>query len=280
MRNADCGLKGPAIHDRTFDIRNLCVAALLISIATSGCGKPQATGSKPLRVWHWMTDREEAFNELATRYQQETGTAVRFELYAPSDVYVQKVRAAAQTDGLPEIYGVLGEMRDLASFISAGHVLPLEEAMSQDHDAWRSVFFPKALAVNAFGKENPYGVAVGVYGVPIDVMNIQLFYNKKLLSRLGHDPNAPPSTWEAFLQVGKLARAQHLIGFVSGWAELWLIDCFATDYAIHTMDMRKVEATYRGKVSYTDPQWVNVFDLFREMRESGLPAEGIVTMVN
>ena len=261
----------------------LLLAGVIVAGGPSGCGgcsKPAAKGPGPLRVWHWMTDREEAFRELAKRYQSETGTAVRFELYAPSDVYVQKVRAAAQTDGLPEIYGVLGEMRDLASFISAGHVLPLEEAMSRDKEAWRSVFFPKALAVNAFVNGNAYGVAPGVYGVPIDVMNIQLFYNKKLLAALGLNPEAPPQTWQAFLDLGKLAKARGLIGFVSGWAELWLIDCFATDYALHEMDMKKVEATYRGKVPYTDPDWIAVFTRFAELRDSGLLAEGIVTMVN
>ena len=227
-----------------------------------------------------MTDREEAFDELAKRYQQETGTVVHFELYAPSDVYVQKIRAAAQTDGLPEIYGILGETRDVASFINAGHVLPLEDAMNRDGNVWRSVFFPKALAVNSFLPENTYGITPGVYGVPIDVMNIQLFYNKKLLAKLGYDPASPPTTWEGFLDVGKRAKTQGVIGFLSGWAELWLIDCFATDYAIHDMGMKKVEATYRGKLSYTDSEWVRVLRLFAEMRDSGLLADGIVTMVN
>lgn len=252
----------------------------VLMVGLAGCGKSPTRGPGPLRVWHWMTDREGAFDELARRYQQETGLPVRFELYAPSDVYVQKVRAAAQTDGLPEIYGVLGEMRDLASFITAGHVMPLDDVMDQDGGAWRSVFFPKALAVNAFRPGNPYRVSPGIYGVPIDVMNIQIFYNKKLLAQLGLDPAVPPNTWEAFLHVGKRSSADGLIGFVSGWAELWLIDCFATDYAIHTMGMKKVEATYQGKVPYTDPDWLTVFNLFAELRDSGLLAQGIVTMVN
>ena len=254
-------------------------SALLVGGA-AGCGKPAARAAQPLRVWHWMTDREAAFEELAKRYQQETGTPVRFELYAPSDVYIQKVRAAAQTDGLPEVYGILGELRDVASFINAGHVLPLEEAMGRDGNAWRSVFFPKALAVNAFTSDNPYGVAPGVYGVPLDVMNVQLFYNKPLLARLGLDPADPPDTWPEFLDAGRRAAAQGLIGFVSGWAELWLIDCFATNYAIHEMGMKKVEATYRGKVPYTDPDWVRVLGRFAELRDSGLLAEGIVTIGN
>jgi multiple sugar transport system substrate-binding protein len=46
------------------------------------------------------------------------------------------------------------------------------------------------------------------------------------------------------------------------------------------MDREKVAATFEGKVAYTDPQWVEVLGLFEQLRDSGLPAEGIVTMVN
>jgi len=257
--------------------------AVIAGLWVAGCGgakTAQNNGPAPIRVWHWMTDREDAFNELAKRYKEETGQEVSFELYAPTDIYEQKVRAAAQTDGLPEIYGILGEMRGLASFIQAGHVRSLEDVMSADNNAWRNEFFPKALAVNAFQPNNTYGVEPGVYGVPIDVMSIQLYYNKKLLAKLGLDPNQPPQTWEDFMHVGKLANDQGLIGFVSGWAELWLIDCYATTYAIHTMGMEKVQQTYEGQVAYTDPDWQRVFGLFSEMRDSGMLAEGIVTMVN
>src|SRR3989338_6344599 len=197
-----------------------------LAVAAAGCGNRTAKPSQTVRVWHWMTDREEAFLELARRYQQETGTDVRFELYAPSDVYVQKVRAAAQTNGLPEVYGILGEMRDVASFVNAGHVLPLEPFMSERDNAWRSVFFPNALAVNAFARGNLHGVAPGVYGVPLDVMNIQIFYNKKHLRAMGLDPEHPPQTWPDFIAATTMAKASHLIGFVSGWAELWRIDRF------------------------------------------------------
>ncbi len=262
-------------------LRVPAVPAFLVLILLAGCGKsPSATGSHPLRVWHWMTDREEAFDELAARYQQATSTPVRFELYAPSDVYAQKVRAAAQTEGLPEVYGILGELRDVGSFIQAGHVEPLEPYLSEGGGAWRAALFPKALAVNAFSRGNPYGVEPGAYGVPIDVMNIQIFYNKKLLAQLGVDPQTPPTTWEAFLQVAERAKAERLIGFVSGWAELWLLDCFAQNYAIHEMGMKRVEDTFAGKVPYTDPGWISVLRRFAELRDSGLLASGIVTMVN
>ena len=256
------------------------ILTVCVGVSLAGCGKGAAKGGQPLQVWHWMTDREDAFNELAKRYTAEQGVPVHFELYAPSDLYVQKVRAAAQTNGLPEIFGVLGETRDFASFVQAGHVLPLTPAMNDQGGAWRNTFFPIALEINAFGRNNPYGIDPGIYGVPIDVTNIQVFYNKRLLAKLGLDPNNPPSTWDAFLAVGPRAKEQKLLGFVSGWAELWLIDCFATDYAIHLMGRDKLEATFRGKMPYTDERWLEVLHLFEQLRDSGVLAEGIVTMVN
>ena len=251
----------------------------LLSVGLTGCGKG-AKAPEAVRVWHWMTDREDAFEELSARYNHTHTPPVRFELYAPSDLYVQKVRAAAQTGGLPDVFGVLGEMRDFASFVNAGYILPLTSAMDADNAAWRHTFFPIALAMNTFEAGNPYGVAPGLYGVPVDVMNIQLFYNKSLLAKLGFDPEHPPTTWEEFLAVGKRAKDAGLLGLVSGWAELWLIDCFATNYAVHLMGMNKVEATFRGDVPYTDEGWVNVLHVFEQLRDSHLLAEDIVTMVN
>ncbi len=261
----------------------LWFCGIAVVLWCAGCGKHSSDGAaatKPLRVWHWMTDREDPFNELAARYKREHDLPVRFELYAPSDLYAQKVRAAAQTNGLPDIFGVLGEMRDFASFIQAGHVMDLSAEMETQDAAWEHTFFPVALALNRFAKRNSYGVKPGIYGVPIDVMSIQVYYNKSLLKKLGFDPEHPPQTWDEFLAVGKPAREQHLLGFVSGWAELWLIDCFATDYAIHLMGLKKVEATFRGEVPYTDPDWVKVLGVFEQLRASNLLAEGVVTMVN
>jgi raffinose/stachyose/melibiose transport system substrate-binding protein len=59
-----------------------------------------------------------------------------------------------------------------------------------------------------------------------------------------------------------------------------MIDCFANNYAFNIMGKDKVMATIRGEVPYTDPDWIQVLRLFKEMREAGILANGIVTMVN
>jgi ABC-type glycerol-3-phosphate transport system substrate-binding protein len=266
-----CRLRAPAV---------LLSASCLLLAVSFGCSPSKENKKLALTVWHWMTDREPAFQELARRYEARTGIKVNFELYAPSDAYAQKVRAAAQGNTLPDIYGILGEKRDFASFIKAGYVLDLTPYMDDDSGAWRNSFFAKALAVDEFDPANNYGIKPGVYGAPLDVMTIQMFYNKSLFRKLGLNPNQPPQNFTELLDIGKKIKDAGIQGLVSGWGEAWMIDCFANNYAFNIMGKDKVMATIRGEVPYTDPDWIKVLTLFKEMQESGVLATGLVTMIN
>jgi len=201
-------------------------------------------------------------------------------LYAPSDAYSQKVRAAAQGATLPDVFGILGEKRDFASFIKAGHILDLTPFMDENQGAWKNKLYPKALAISEFTADNTYGITPGYYGVPIDVMTIQMVYNKDLFKELGLNPNKPPVTFEEFLDIGKKIKEKKMQGLVSGWGEVWMIDCLANNFAFNIMGKDKFLATLRGEVPYTDPDWVKVLTLFKEMQDSGVLATGLVTMIN
>jgi len=256
------------------------VYCLLFTVA--GCAKitETTTAQKTILVWHWLTDREEAFDKLAKRYEELTGTKVVFELYAPSDAYSQKVRAAAQTNTLPDIYGLLAPKRDLASFVKVGRAADLSYAMLANKKEWKDSLFEKALSVNEFLPGNEYGAPPGIYGVPIDVMNIQMLYNKDLFKKAGIDPPRPPRNWQEFLELGRKLKAANIEGLVSGWGETWMIDCLASNYAFNIMGEKKVVDTIKGKVSYTDPDWIKVFGLFKQMQDAGLLVKGVVNMVN
>jgi ABC-type glycerol-3-phosphate transport system substrate-binding protein len=265
-------------------VKHLLIGLLSLStLFVAGClpggsDSSRGGGKGTVVVWHWMTDRQAAFEQLSQKYEKETGIKVNFELYAPSDAYTQKVRAAAQGNNLPDIYGILGEKRDFSSFIKAGHVLNLNEKMEADGGKWKSSLFEKALDVNSFPEGNTYGVPAGIYGVPIDMMAIKVIYNKDLLAQIG--VQNPPQTLDEFIALGPRLKEKNIQGLVSGWAEVWLIDCFANNYAFNIMGKDKVMATIRGDVPYTDPDWVKVFGVFRQMQQSGMLANGIVTMIN
>ncbi len=260
-------------------VKNI-VVSFFVLFSIFGCSDQKITSKPVISVWHWMTDRDATFQDLAKKYEVLTGVKVNFELYAPSDAYSQKIRAAAQGTNLPDIFGILGEKRDFASFIKAGHILDLTSYMEADNNSWKNKFFPKALAVNEFAPGNSYGINPGIFGVPIDIMTIQMVYNKKLLSQLGLNPHRPPKTLAEFLDLGPKIKAAGMQGLVSGWGEVWMIDCLASNYAFNIMGKDKVLATIRGQVPYTDPDWIKVFTVFKQMQDSGVLAKGLVTMIN
>ncbi len=243
-----------------------------------GFGCSQENQTKGVTVWHWMTDRQESFLKLAQQYQEQTGIEVRFELYAPSELYSRKTIAAAQASVLPDIYGILGEKKRLASFIEGGFVANLSPDFEANEGIWEKNLFVKAINVNRFEEGNVYGIKPGIYGVPLDVTNIQMLYNKNILKKAGIDQ--PPLTFDQFIKDAVILRRMGIDGFVSGWGEAWIIECFASNYAFNIMGEEKIMATYRGEVSYTDPDWITVFNIFKILKDKNIFVEGIVTKGN
>ena len=250
--------------------------AFSISILT-GCGpKPKETNT--ITLWHWMTDRQKAFEELAAKYEQQTGIKVKVDLYAPSDSYTQRIIASAQAKVLPDIYGILDKKDIFASFIQSGFVADLTDEMSKNNGEWEKSFFAKALDVNRFLEGNIQNVKPGIYGAPLDVTNIQMLYNKKLLEKAGI--KEPPKTFDEFLAAADALKKVGIPGLVSGWGELWMADSFASNYAFNILGEDKIMATYRGEVPYTDPDWIKVFTMFKTLNDHGAFVEGIVTKPN
>jgi ABC-type glycerol-3-phosphate transport system substrate-binding protein len=256
--------------------------SLSASLLLSSCSRGGQSKGKEntLVVWHWMTDRDDTFQEMCLKYKELTGVTIKMELYAPSDVYTQKVRAAAQTNTLPDVFGILGESRDVSTFVRAKHVLEITSYLDENNGQWRNMFDPKALATNSFQEGNNFNITPGVYGIPIDVTDLQILYNKSIFEKAGLDPEKPPKTWQEFVDAGEKIKASGRSVFVSGFAEIWLINSMANCFAINIMGYDKFEQTIKGEVPYTDPDWIKVFSIFKEMTDRGFFMSGVVSMVN
>ena len=255
--------------------RVLSVIVCLLLLA--GCAK-RPTDPNTITLWHWMTDRQEAFEALALKYQEQTGIKVKVDLYAPSDAYTQRIVASAQARVLPDIYGILDKKEIFASFIENGFVADLTWEFLANDGLWEKNLYEKALNVNRFLEGNIYGIKPGIYGVPLDVTNIQMLYNKKYLQKAGIEK--PPATFDEFLTAIDALKRVGISGLVSGWGELWMADCFASNYAFNIMGEEKIMATYRGEVPYTDPDWIAVFKVFETLKKKDAFYQGIVTKPN
>ena len=255
----------------------LCIAIFVVS----GCSNKGTTDSEKsedvVKVWHWMTDRQEAFEKLSNDYFAQTGIKVVFENYAPTDVYRNKITAAASGNMLPDIYNPQSDKKELASYIKAGYIANLTKEMNT---GWKDVFFEKSLISNSFEENNEWGVEPGIYGVPLDVSSLMIYYNKDLFKQAGLDPEKPPKTWKEFISAGNKLRKAGIQPFVSGFGEAWLVGAFATSYQWSLFGKQGIIDTIDGKLPYDDPRWLRIFKLFEEMRDNKMFASGIVTMIN
>lgn len=252
----------------------ILVSCLIFSFF--GCQKREKK-EKELVIWHWMADRQRAFEEIAEKYEKEHGLKVRFELFFPPEAYSQKIQAAAAAGDLPDLFGILGEKKIFASFIKGGYVENLTPYLEENNGEWKKRFIKISLEFNEFKKNNPYGVKEGIYAIPIDMMSIQFLVNKKILKEIG---KKTPSTWQEFITLAKKAKEKGKWGFICGWGESWFIYCLVTNYAFNIMGKEKFFSTLKGEVSYTDPDWIKVFKLFKELKEADILFPGIVTLSN
>jgi ABC-type glycerol-3-phosphate transport system substrate-binding protein len=251
-------------------------AVLFFFIARS---RPGPEDGDDLVIWHWMTDRHEVFQELARRYETQTGIPVRFELNAPSSLFTIKVRAAAATKTLPDIFGVLGGTRDLANFAQSGLIHRLDPYLEESGGAWKKRFYKNALEMTAFSQDNPWDAPPGYYGIPIDVTNLQMIANVDIFRKAGIE--TPPETWEEFIAAGETVRDKTDSSFfVAGFSEVWIVNSIVRNMAFNLMGRDRYIKTLEGSVPFDAPEWIEVFSRFREMADKNLLASGIVSLDN
>ena len=250
----------------------LLILGLILGVFTA---KP-----KGIVIWHWMADRQAVLESLADMYFNETGTKVKFVLVSPSEKYANKIRFASTLGRLPDIYGMLGGVWEFSRFINSGYAVELSEYLDADGGRWRDEFLNGVIAENEFRPGNEQNVTPGIYGISIDVNNIQMVYNKKLFKQAGLDPEEPPRTWGEFIECGRKLKEAGIPVLVSGWGELWMIDCFADIYAWNLMGQDQIMRTIKGDISYTGHDWVRVLKLFEEMKNAGMLVDGITAMDN
>lgn len=259
-------------------MKKILILLAFVGLITASSCVPPPKPVDQITVWHWMADRQEPLDILAAKYEALTGIKVKLELFAPSNTYTQKILSAAQANVLPDIYGILDKKPIFASFIKNGFVADLTAEFQANNGVWEQDLFVKALDVNKFGPDNIYGVKPGIYGVPLDVGSQKLLYNKALLRKAGIAK--PAATFSEWLQNIAALKRVGISPFVSGFGELWLIDCFASNYAFNIMPAEKIFDTFRGKVKYTDPDWVKVLNVFKDLRDKGAFIDGVVTKGN
>jgi multiple sugar transport system substrate-binding protein len=160
----------------------------LALLAALGLGQAQ------VQLTYWQYDfstRIDAMNQLIEQFNAENPDIIVVQETFPYDAYQQRVAAATAAGQGPDVVQLFYGW--VAAWQRAGYIEPLpQEHIS--HEWIESYFIPMVESVKLDGE---------YYGVPTAVRALALFYNKDMMREAGLDPEAPPTTWDAFVDAAK-----------------------------------------------------------------------------
>ncbi|MEU6795281.1 extracellular solute-binding protein [Nonomuraea wenchangensis] len=242
----------------------ILVAALSAACATSGQTRTeQADQNAPMTLSFWSTggdDETATFQKAADLYHQKhPNVTVKVQTLSWDDAYAKLLAAATSRTG-PDIlsggmtwtiqFGARGAMVDLR-----GHGIDALKGQAQPAQ-WESAVSPDG----------------SVYGVPLDMSTLALYYRTDLLDKAGID--APPKTWEELVEDIATLRASGVKKpYSQDWGNLDWIGYFNYLYqaggAFYTPDCKPSLDTPQAERALT--YWV---DLYRKHGAPTATVEG------
>lgn len=166
-----------------------------VAAAAAGAAAPRATRAQaPLEIEYWQytfDTRVRAMNELIEQFQAANpGIRVKHQNF-PYGQYRAKVATAIPAGEGPEVvqlfYGWLDD------YVRADLLKPLDTGPFDPAVVDRE-FFP---SVQAMKREGKY------YGIPTAVRSLALIWNKKLFRDAGLNPDQPPATLDAYVEMAR-----------------------------------------------------------------------------
>lgn len=149
-----------------------------------------------IEYWQYVFDtRVKAMDQLIAEFQKANPDITVKQVTFPYADYQTRVIAANMSGKGPDVVQLFYGWLD--KFAAGGILQPLPKD-AFPHDKIESEFFP---IVKAMKRGEDY------YGLPTAVRSLALFYNKKLFTEAGLDPNTPPKTLDEFVAAAqKIAK--------------------------------------------------------------------------
>lgn len=218
-----------------------------------------AQGSVNLTVLTWYgADQEKLFNQAIAEYEKANpGVKIKQTTVAGTGAatFPNVLRTSIAGGRAPDLFTMwAGTLA--APFIEAGFASDLSSYYTKYN--WNKILLPSAVkTITHKGK---------VYGAPIDLRGIALYYRKDLLTKAGVTAPTTFVGWEA--ACAKL-KAQNITCVSAagtyGWHIMRLFDVFLE----HTAGRALHDQLLTGKTSWDRPQVVAAFALLKKWTDNG-----------
>ncbi|MFZ2956500.1 MAG: extracellular solute-binding protein [Candidatus Ozemobacteraceae bacterium] len=178
--------------------RHLLLFAVLIAvlgvITMTGCNEREektADGRIILTFWHTYNDQEEKLlKDIIKDWEKQVASYTIRAIRIPFDGHKPKIRTALTVERGPDMARV-----DWSFVCELSRKNALVDLATLGFDKVKDRYLAAPLGTNFID---------GKYrGLPDQTTCVALFYNKKLFRDAGLNPDAPPKTWDEFVEQGK-----------------------------------------------------------------------------
>lgn len=233
------------------------VAVLTILALLAGCGgqaaKPAATKA-PVEVtfWAYEPDNPEAkktLEEIAENWNKNNSEIKLVLAAIPRDAWTQKLDTAIAGKVAPDISYL--DQPLVPKWAKEGTLLDLTPYANGADGIKKEEYVQGALNTNMVGGK--------LYGLPMSMTAVALFYNKDLVP-------TPPTTWDEWIDVSKKVYVKDKVSAFEGpWGGGWGAWLFPAFAGTAGCTMSNADNT---KVTFNDPGCVDAVKLLTTLNQS------------
>mgnify|MGYP005841086911 CR=1 FL=1 len=229
------------------------LVASLVGSAPAAAGA--LTGKLEIFSW-WAGDEGPALEALINRYQQlyPGVQVINATVTGGAGVHAKAVLKTRMLGGNPpDTFQVHAGQELIGTWVIANRMEDLTWLYEQE--GWRAVF-PQGL-INLLSTER------GIWSVPVNIHRSNvLWYIPRNLQNWGV---GVPRTWSEFLQIAPRLKARGVVPLALG--ENWTASHLWESVALSELGPQKWEALWDGRLSWTSPDVVRVWETFGRILE-------------
>lgn len=261
-------------------IRKKVLSGILVGIMSSallaGCSSPsgdsgkQSSGAKGktvkfLSIWNESTGVGKVITDLTNEYKKDhPNFNLEMEVVQATDLD-QKLNVLAASNDLPDIF-VSQTNSQLLQFVKTGQVVDIDSSLPSAKEA----LLPAAVT----GVNNIVGTDK-LYALPTENNIEGIWYNKKIFQ----DNNIKvPTTLDELMSACQKLKDKGIQPMALAGKEKWPITRQIANIAMRKAGVNAIVDANSGKMSYTDPAFVEAAKAVQEMGTKGYFGEGVTTI--
>jgi len=236
--------------------------AMAAGLATSATAQTELTMYYPIAVGGSLTEVVDGIvADFEAANPDINVTAIYSGNYDDTRVRALSALASGEAAQLAVMFSI-----DAYDLIEQELIVPFEDVATTDADkAWLNSFYP-ALMANSL-------IEGQTWGIPFQRSTIVAYYNKDLFRAAGLDPEAPPTTWDEMVEMGKTLTKDDTYGLMipSTGYPYWMFQALAIQNGKELMSGDGL-TTY-----FDDPTVVETLEFWKSLStEHGIMPTGTV----